>query len=73
MLETTLSRVSTNQLLRQRDLLKLHLMDSGRGGAQQRTGREKNYVLHGCDNSDRILSIRSESGRVKMLDRMHYN
>lgn len=48
----------TYQLLRQRDLLKLHLMDAGRGGPQQRTGREKNCGLHGCDNNDRTIDTK---------------
>jgi hypothetical protein len=39
-------KVPTYKLLRQRDLLKLHLVNSGCGGAKQRTGCENQGVLH---------------------------
>ena len=61
-----LGTYSTNQLLRQRNLLKLHLMNSGRSGAKQRTGCDESDALHACDNYRMTDTSESE----KLMDKM---
>lgn len=42
-----MSKTMTYKLLREWDLLELHLVDAGGGGAQQRAGGKEDGRLHG--------------------------